>query len=116
MDSIFLIHWNEKEAKNLANHLIIEDIVVDIEFEDDLRAFERIKIIEPSIILIFLTRLPSLGRKIAKSLKNCSETHEIPLIFIDGKDKYNNKLRKEIPDAIYTTSNKLDQVIRLFKN
>ena len=114
MDSIFVIHWNEDESKRIADTLVIKDVAVDIEFKNMTRAIERIQVIEPSVILIYLTRQPPQGRKLAKQLRGLSETQSTPIIFVDGKEKEVKKARKEVPDAVYTTSSNLIQSIKLF--
>ena len=114
MDSIFIIHWNEDEIKRIADTLVIENVAVDVESKVIARAIDRIKIIEPSVILIYLTRQPPQGRKLAKKLKEIPDTQAIPIIFVDGKDKEIKKARKEVPDAVFTTSSNLIQTIKLF--
>ena len=42
------------------------------------------------------------------------DTQEIPIVFVDGKEKEVKKARKEIPDAVFTSSSDLIQSIKLF--
>jgi hypothetical protein len=114
MESIFLIHWNEEEAKKLAEYMLMEDVEIHIEYRNRARAIERIWDINPSVILIYLSRDPPEGRKTADSLIRFKELHHIPIIFVDGKEKDVEKMRKKIPDAVYTTSGQLDKTLKMF--
>ena len=98
-NSFFLVHWNEEEARELATPLRSDGCHVLVESEDDTRVAARVREAKPDAVMIFLTRLPSHGRRAAASLKKDAKTRDIPIVFIAGKDWSVEQTRKEFPDA-----------------
>jgi len=108
---LFLIHWNAVEAEQYASSLETSGWTVEFEFADGDRAGKRIKELQPSLILIYLSRLPSHGRATAEGLRALKSTRQIPIIFVDGKDEAVEKTRQLIPEATFTTSAELMDVL-----
>jgi len=94
-----LIHWNTGEAKERARSLRISGYVVDYrEFSPNLlRESEN----PPNILIIDPSRLPSQGRDVAMALRSYKSTRTIPLVFADGDHEKVERVKAQIPYAIY---------------
>ena len=108
---LFLIHWNAVEAEQYASLLETSGWPVEFEYTDGARAGKRIKELQPRLILIYLSRLPSHGRATAEGLRAFKATRHIPIIFVDGKGVAVEKTRQLIPEAKFTTSAELVDVL-----
>ncbi|MFQ6115302.1 MAG: hypothetical protein ACE5NG_14685, partial [bacterium] len=101
---LFLVHWNASEAEEYAGRLRSEGWTVEVEAKDGARACKHIKADPPDVVVIYLTRLPSHGRRTGEYLREVKATHNVPIIFVDGKQDAIEKTKAKVPDAIYTTS------------
>ena len=54
-------------------------------------------------VVIDLSRLPSHGRAVAAWLRGSKSTRQIPIVFVGGDASKVDALKKEIPDAVFTT-------------
>jgi CheY-like chemotaxis protein len=109
--SLFLIHWNELEAAEIAQPLIALGWQVEYEAEDGARAGKRIRELKPDVIVVYLSRLPSHGRETAHALRSMNATRSIPVVFVDGKQEAIEKTRLKVPGALFVTSAELDSVL-----
>jgi hypothetical protein len=69
----------------------------------------------PSAIVIDLSRLPSHGRAVGAWVRGSKGIRNIPLIFVGGDPAKVAAIRREIPDAVYTSHEKLPAALRLAK-
>jgi CheY-like chemotaxis protein len=96
---VWLIHWNETEAKQReeqlrsAGYLTIYD-----KFTPDLI---RERKNPPNAIIIDLSRLPSQGRDVAMALRSYKSTRTIPLVFVDGAPEKVELVQAQIPDSTW---------------
>ena len=112
MDSkgkLFYIHWNEAEAKAQAFRNQSWD--VRLEAKDGERASRRILGDPPDVIVISLTRLPSHGRETAAYLRSRRGGGGVPIVFVDGAEDAVEKVRAKVPDAVYTTTPELPDLL-----
>jgi CheY-like chemotaxis protein len=56
----------------------------------------------PQLVLIDLDRLPSHGREVATALRQSKATRHIPIVFAGGPPEKVERIRRELPDAVYT--------------
>jgi CheY-like chemotaxis protein len=112
--NLFLIHWNEAEAKKLAKPLRAAGWKVKTESADGARAGKLIKAKPPDVLVIYLKRLPSHGRETAHALRSMKATRPLPIVFVDGEGEPLAKTRAKVPDAIYTNSAELMKVLSQF--
>lgn len=108
---VFLIHWSEAESEGLAAPLRDLGHEVEVEAKDGARAAARIRDSAPDATLVFLTRLPSHGRETATHLRASDATRDIPIVFVDGEPEKVARVKEAVPDAIYTTSKDLPDVL-----
>jgi hypothetical protein len=104
MGPIFLIHWNNAEAGQRVARLTA------MGFEDVRHipitgpgAFRAVRDLQPSAVVIDLSRLPSHGREIAIHLRRRKPTRHVPLVFVDGEPEKIQRIKTVLPDAVYTT-------------
>ena len=113
---IFLIHWNELEAEEHVYRFQDEGWNVELETKDGARAGKRILADLPDAVVIYLTRLPSHGRETAHALRSFQATRDLPIIFVDGEGEPLEKTKAKVPDAVFTSSAKLQKTLaELFK-
>ena len=108
---LFLIHWNETEAEQLADPLRASGWEVEVEARDGVRAWNAIKTNPPRAVAIYLTRLPSHGRETARALRAFKVTRTIPIIFLDGKEEPLEKTKAKVPDAVFASSTELEGIL-----
>jgi hypothetical protein len=99
---VILIHWNTAEGRERAERL--RETGFDIAFEPTTpasmrRAAER----PPDAFVIDLSRLPAQGREIGKSIRIRKATRSVPLVFVNGEKEKVEKARRELPDAVFTS-------------
>ena len=101
--SVFLIHWNVTEAKQVSEEMRNQGWeVAGIEAEDGGQAYRLVGESSPDVIVIYLTRLPSHGRETAAYIRSRKTTRDMPIIFAGGQGAALAKTRDKVPDAIYT--------------
>jgi hypothetical protein len=81
------------------------------DFEVDARPF-RIGQVAADLVLIDLDRLPSHGREVAVWLRGRKATKLIPIVFAGGVPEKVERIRQEIPDAVYTAWNGVAAAVR----
>lgn len=112
MKYIRLIHWNSAEAEvkasmlRAAGYAVIND---DFKGPADLRMLRESP---PLAAVIDLTRLPSRGREIAIALRHHKSTRFVPLLFVEGEPVKVERVKKVLPDAVYTTWGRIRSSLR----
>jgi DNA-binding response OmpR family regulator len=100
---LFLIDWDVVAVEEHSKHLYEDGWEVERESVDPRKAFDLIKSYRPNVVVIYLSSLPAYGRALADDLRSSEETKDIPLLFVDGKEKAVKKALAETPGAIATT-------------
>lgn len=110
---IFLIHWNESEAADLAGQVSADAWRVEVEAESGARAGQRILDRPPTAVIVSLATLPSHGRETAGYVRSKRAGRDIPIIFIDAKNELDaEKALRKVPDAVITTSKDLAATLK----
>ena len=104
---LFLIHWNPSEAEALAGRLRAAGWSVEIEAEDGDRGAQRVLDSEPQAVLIYLTRMPSHGRRTGRYLRTKRSSDELPIFFIGGNHEKVAEVRREVPEARFLDADEL---------
>lgn len=100
---LFLVDWDVVTVDEHAKHLYEDGWEVERESVDPRKAFDLIKSYRPNVVVIYLSHLGAYGRALADDLRSSEETKEIPILFVDGKEKAVKKALAETPGAIHTT-------------
>jgi len=66
----------------------------------------------PAAVIIDLTRAPSGGRDVGIYIRHYRTTRRVPIVFAGGEPEKVAKIRKHIPDAQYTTWNKVRSALK----
>ncbi|HLJ47704.1 MAG TPA: hypothetical protein VKU01_16925 [Bryobacteraceae bacterium] len=107
-----LIHWNSAEAEACVVTLRKAGFEVDYAEKFDSAVFRAVKQSPPDAFVIDLSRLPSHGREIATALRGARPTRRTPILFVDGEPEKVEKVRTQLPDAIYTDTKHLRSAVR----
>ena len=116
MLNLFVIDWNEEELYENIEPFLKEGWNIGYEFNDEIYAKMNVESLKPDVIIIYLNNSPSKGLNAAHLIKKEESIKSIPLIFVGGKPKEVKKAKKEYPNAIYTTSDRLSQVLVNLQN
>lgn len=103
MTQLRLIHWNADEARGRAALLKKAGYRVDASPLDAAGPIAALRASPPDAFVIDLTRLPSHGREVGHALRMTKSTRHIPLVFVDGEAPKVERIRKLLPDAVYTS-------------
>jgi CheY-like chemotaxis protein len=112
MVRVRLIHWKAAEAAPLLSSLRAAGYKVDYEERPDYHVAQAIRAELPAAVVIDLSRLPSHGREVAMYLRGSAAVRHIPLVFVNGKPEKVDAIREKLPDAIYTSTDRLQASIR----
>jgi len=112
MPDVRLFHWKAPEAEvfieslRTAGHQVIYDekIVPGL--------FRKLRNSPPDAFVIVLARLPSHGREVAIFLRGSKATRHVPIVFVDGDREKVDAIRRQIPDAVYTSLKGLGPALR----
>ncbi len=101
MPRVRVIHWKAAEVGPLLAAL--RDAGVEAEYDDCESTPElsrRIRQNPPDVIVIDISRSPSLGRSVAEWFHRTKALRDIPILFANGAQDKVAKLREVVPDAV----------------
>ena len=106
MHRVRLIHWNAEEAKEKIAKLRTAGYEVDFG-EIDPNSLRDWRSNPPAAFVIDLSRMPSQGRDLGMTLRGYIATRHTPLVFVEGEPEKIERIKKQLPDAVYTTWNRI---------
>jgi len=106
------IHWKSAEARERVAFLRAAGYVVDASLPDQPFA-RKLKSSPPHAVVIDLGRLPGQGRDIGLAVRNARATRHIPIVFVDGDPDKLPRIRKSLPDAVYSPWRRIRSAISL---
>lgn len=98
---VFLIHWHQQEAAELAKELRSHGFSTRVEHEDGGKAVRGILANPPDAIVVSLRRLPSHGRETIRYLREQPNGAGIPILFLEGDPEKVKSVQKAIPEGIF---------------
>jgi len=107
MPRIRLFHWKSKEAVEFVERLRAAGHQVAYDEKIASGLFSQIRDSPPDAFVIVLTRLPAQGREVAAFLRGSKATRHIPIVFVDGAPEKVDAVRRQLPDAAYTSLERL---------
>lgn len=110
MPRVLLLNSEGAEAKRLMEELRSGGYTVDC--RRNVGSVRALRESPPHAFVIDLARLPSHGRHFAMWIRSVESIRSIPVVFVDGDPARVEKLRTELPDAIYTSRAKLTGALR----
>jgi CheY-like chemotaxis protein len=100
---IRLVHWRQEEVGERAARLEAEGYEVDGEVPGTSIGVKQLREDPPAAFVIDLGRLPSHGREVAFALRQSKALRSIPIVFADGAEEKVERIRAELPDAVFTS-------------
>jgi hypothetical protein len=61
----------------------------------------------PDAVVVDLNRLPAQGRDVGLAVRHYRATRHTPIVFVDGKPEKVARIKEQLPDAEYTTWNRI---------
>src|SRR6202171_2144324 len=107
MPRVRVIHWKAAEAGALLEKLRSAGYETDYDERIDYAILPSLKRSPPAAVVIDLSRLPSHGREVATALRGSKATRLIPIVFVDGVPEKVEAIRRQLPDAVYTSRGRL---------
>jgi len=111
-----VFHQRESKAEALLRVLRKEGYRVMYDPTPGTKTVREIKEDGTSIIVIDLSRLPSHGRDIGAWVRGSKGIRHIPLVFVGGDPAKVAAIRQEIPDAAFTSSDRLSVTLKRLKS
>jgi CheY-like chemotaxis protein len=107
MNRVLLVHWNAAGAAGRV--LQLEAAGYEVAYEPKLgpEFLRELRAKPPVAAVVDLTRLPSHGREVAIAIRHTAATRHVPLVFVEGESEKVERIRRLLPDAIYTTWSKI---------
>src|SRR5579863_2904288 len=105
MQTITLIHWNRKEAKERSENFRAAGFKVKLEYESSQgpAILRRLREAPPQALVIALDRLPMQGRDVGLAVRTGKQTRFVPLLFVGGDPAKVERVRQALPEAGYTS-------------
>lgn len=102
MHRVRLIHWKASEAGKRIERL--RSAGYEVEFDESAPSIlKKMRENPPEVFVVDLTRLPAQGRDMALAVRHYRSTRHVPVVFVEGDAEKVERIRKQVPDAVYTT-------------
>jgi len=108
---VFLVQWDRAAAQECTRQLEVDGWQVAVESEDGGRAYQRIRAELPDVVVVDLSRKPSHGREVARSLRQVRATRDLPIVFVGGGVEARADIGAAMPDARFAGWSGLDAVL-----
>ena len=112
MPRVRVFHWKAAEAGPLLDKLRSAGYETEYEERIDYAILPLLKRSPPAAVVIDLSRLPSHGREAATGLRGHKATRLIPIVFVDGLPEKVEAIRRQLPDAVYTSRARLVSALK----
>ena len=112
MSRVVLIHWNAREARERAKSLRGAGNTVTVFSTNAGPDAQALAKRLPDVFVIDLNRLPARGRDMAIWLRQRKATRHIPVVFVGGAADKVARVRRQLPDAIYTEWARIRRALR----
>ena len=111
MGRIFIIHWDKEEGREISDSLSALGFDVHHETEDGGRAFRTIRDTKPNVIVVYLTKRPTHGKRTAASVHNNTTLSNIPIFFVGGEKDKVNDFKEQFKGARFVEEDQLVGVL-----
>jgi hypothetical protein len=115
MPRVRLFHWRAEEARTLVAALRAGGYAVEYLGDKANGSWRSLRENPPLAAVIDLTRLPSHGRYVAAEIRASKSMRNIPIVFVDGDPEKVERIRKDLPDAVYTSRSRLVAALKRVK-
>jgi CheY-like chemotaxis protein len=109
-----IIHWRAEEAQTLVEAIRASGFEPEYTGEKEGGALTRaIRANPPDLIVIDLSRLPSHGRELGIWVRSVKALRRIPLVFVNGEDEKRERVRADLPDAVFADTRRIRAALKL---
>jgi hypothetical protein len=115
MPRVRLFHWRAEEAQTLIAALHAGGYTVEYPGDKANGSWCSLRENPPLAAIIDLSRLPSHGRYVAAEIRASKSMRSIPIVFVDGDPEKVERIRKDLPDAVYTSRSRLVSALKRVK-
>ena len=115
MPRVRLFHWRADEAKPLILALRAGGYTVEYPGDKANGNWRSLREKPTLAAIIDLTRLPSHGRYVGAEIRATKSLRHIPIVFVDGDPEKVERIRKDLPDAVYTSRSRLVSALKRVK-
>ncbi|MFY9936006.1 MAG: hypothetical protein WAK33_04005, partial [Silvibacterium sp.] len=113
MSTIRLVSWNDDVARVRARQLTGMGFSVDASsLLGRGGVIGHFRDAAPDAVVLDLDRLPSHGRELGVVLRGSKSTRHLPLIFAGGDPEKMERIRIELPDAVFTSWDNIGDAVR----
>jgi CheY-like chemotaxis protein len=111
--SIRLVSWNDDAARVRARELMALGFNVEARpLAECGGVVGHFRNLAPDAVVLDLDRLPSHGREVATMLRDSKSTRHLPLVFVGGASDKVERIRGELPDAVFTAWDGVGDAVR----
>jgi hypothetical protein len=107
-----LFHWHEAEAAERVGWLEKAGFDADFEHKVEPGFARRMRDLQPDVLVIDLSRLPSHGREVGIYARRTKALRMTPIVFVGGEPEKVERIRALIPDAGFTEWAQIKPAIR----
>jgi CheY-like chemotaxis protein len=102
-----VVHWKDSEVAPVLETCRAGGFQVEYDPADLPAIAKIIRKTLPDAVVIDLSRMPSAGRELAFAIRARKYTRGIALVFADGEPEKVEAIRRQLPDATFTSRRKL---------
>ncbi len=103
MPTVRLVSWNDDTARVRARQLKALGFKVEARpLRECGGVVGHFRDLAPDAVVLDLDRLPSHGREVGTMLRDSKSTRHLPLVFAGGAADKAERIRRELPDAVFT--------------
>ena len=111
--SVRLVSWNDDDAQKRARELAALGFRVDARpMRESGGVVSHFRDLAPDAVVLDLDRLPSHGREVGTILRDSKSTRHLPLVFAGGARDKVERIRGELPDAVFTGWEAIGDAVR----
>lgn len=111
MRRLRLIHWNAEEARERAERLEAAGYEV-VHAPLDPAGLRELRQNPPAVVVIDLSRMPTQGRDVGVAVRHYRSTRQVPIVFVDGDPAKVERVKKQLPDAVYTKWSRIRSALK----
>jgi len=109
---VYVVHWNEAEARERAERVERAGHRVRCGWDEGGGPARELKQRPPDVVVVDLGRLPSHGRQLALWLRGHRRTQHVPLVFIEGDREKTDRLRRAFPGDVFTPWSRIRSALK----
>jgi hypothetical protein len=98
---VFLVHWNDREADERVARLRGLGFDAWAPAKRSGLAIRALCDDPPDAVVVDLSRSPGEGRNVAVMIRGQAATRRVPIVFVDGEPERVERVRRELPDAVF---------------